>query len=68
MNMEPEVAHKEVPVEDAARMPVGEPRNRIRDRRNLAWAPSEERETKSGRKASQEATEYGRSPQRDGRN
>jgi hypothetical protein len=35
MDMEPEVA-QEVPKEDAARMPVGEPRNRRRDRRNLA--------------------------------
>jgi hypothetical protein len=35
MDMEPEVA-QEVPVEDAAVMPVGEPRNRRRDRRNLA--------------------------------
>jgi hypothetical protein len=35
-DMEAEVAHEEVPVEDAARMLVGEPRNRRKDRRNLA--------------------------------
>jgi hypothetical protein len=34
-DMELEAAH-EVPVEDAARMPVGEPRNRCRIRRHLA--------------------------------
>jgi hypothetical protein len=33
--MEPEVAHEEVPVEDAARMPVGELKNRRRNRRHL---------------------------------
>jgi hypothetical protein len=31
MEIKPEVADKEVPLEDAARMPVGEPRNRRRD-------------------------------------
>jgi hypothetical protein len=31
-DMEPEVADEEVPVEDAVVMPVGEPRNRRRDR------------------------------------
>jgi hypothetical protein len=36
VDIEPEVADEEVPVEDAARMPVGEPRNTRRDRRNLA--------------------------------
>jgi hypothetical protein len=29
--MKPEAAHEEVPLEDAARMPVGEPRKRRRD-------------------------------------
>jgi hypothetical protein len=32
VEMKPEVAHEEVPVEDAVRMPVGEPRKRRRDR------------------------------------
>jgi hypothetical protein len=32
VEMKPEVVHEEVPPEDAARMPVGEPRNRSRDR------------------------------------
>jgi hypothetical protein len=36
MGMEPEVAHEEVPVEDATIMPVLESRNRRRDRRNLS--------------------------------
>jgi hypothetical protein len=37
VEMKPEVAHEEVSREDAAVMPVGEPRNRRRDqRRNLA--------------------------------
>jgi hypothetical protein len=36
MEMKHEVAHEEVPVENAARMPVGEPRKRCRDRRHLA--------------------------------
>jgi hypothetical protein len=36
VEMKPEVTHEEVPVEDATVMPVGEPRNRSRDRRNLA--------------------------------
>jgi hypothetical protein len=31
VDMTPEVAHEEVPREDAARMPVGEPRKRRRD-------------------------------------
>jgi hypothetical protein len=35
VEMKPEVA-QEVPLEDAARMPVGKTRNRRRDRRNLA--------------------------------
>jgi hypothetical protein len=35
-DVEPEVADEEVPVEDAAIMPVEEPRNRRRDRRHLA--------------------------------
>jgi hypothetical protein len=34
-DMEPEVAHEEDKAEDAAVMPVGEPRNRRRDRRKL---------------------------------
>jgi hypothetical protein len=32
MEMKPEAAHEDVPLEDAARMPVGEPRKRRRDR------------------------------------
>jgi hypothetical protein len=36
VEMKPELADKEVPLEDAKVMPVGEPRNRRRDRRNLA--------------------------------
>jgi hypothetical protein len=36
VEMNPEVADKEVPLEDAVVMPVKEPRNRRRDRRNLA--------------------------------
>jgi hypothetical protein len=36
VEMKPEVADKEVPLEDAVVMPVGEPRNRLRDRRHLA--------------------------------
>jgi hypothetical protein len=35
-DIEPEVADEEVPVEDTVVMPVGEPRNRHRDQRNLA--------------------------------
>jgi tRNA 2-selenouridine synthase SelU len=34
-DMEPQVAHEEVSVEDAAVMPVGEAKKRRRDRRNL---------------------------------
>jgi hypothetical protein len=34
--MKPEVAHEEAPCEDAARMLVGQPRKRRRDRRHLA--------------------------------
>jgi hypothetical protein len=37
VDMTPEVAHEqEVPLEDVVVMPVGEPRKRLRDRRNLA--------------------------------
>jgi plastocyanin len=36
VEIKPEAAHEEVPPEDAVVMPVGEPRNRHRDRRNLA--------------------------------
>jgi hypothetical protein len=36
VEMKPKAAHEEVPVKDAARMPVGEPRKRRRDRRHLA--------------------------------
>jgi hypothetical protein len=35
-DMEHEVAHEEVPKEDATVIPVGEPGNRRRDQRNLA--------------------------------
>jgi hypothetical protein len=36
VEMKPETAHEAVPLEDTARMPVGEPRKRRRDRRHLA--------------------------------
>jgi hypothetical protein len=36
VEMKPEVAHEEVPLEDAVVMPVGEPRKRRRDQRHLA--------------------------------
>jgi hypothetical protein len=45
-DMEPEVAHEEVPVEDAARMPVREPRNRRRDQRNLATERHQKKQQK----------------------
>jgi hypothetical protein len=35
-DMEPEVSHEEVPVDDATVMPVGEPRNRRRDQQNMS--------------------------------
>jgi hypothetical protein len=46
VEMKPEVADEEVPLEDAARMPVGEPRNRRRDRRHLAAQRRQKKEQK----------------------
>jgi hypothetical protein len=47
VDMEPEVAHEEVPVEDAVVMPVGEPRKRRRDRRNLAAGRHQQKENRN---------------------
>jgi hypothetical protein len=44
--MKPEVAHEEVPLEDAARMPVGELWKRRRDRRYLAAGRPQKKEQK----------------------
>jgi hypothetical protein len=44
--MKPEVAHQEVPREDAEEMPVGEPRKRRRDGRNLAAGRRQKKEQK----------------------
>jgi hypothetical protein len=46
VEMKPEAAHEEVPLEDAASMPVREPRNRCRDQRNLAAVPREKKQQK----------------------
>jgi hypothetical protein len=46
-DMEPEVAHEEVPKEDAAVMLVGEPRNRHRDRQNLAAGCCQKKEERN---------------------
>jgi hypothetical protein len=75
MDMEPDVAHDEVPVEDAARIPVGEGPVQGTTKSGRG-APPEEREPKPGRKASQKPAEtdpeqkwvpkgFGRSSQRD---
>jgi hypothetical protein len=44
--MKPEVAHQEVPREDAEEMPVGESRKRRRDGRNLAAGRRQKKEQK----------------------
>jgi hypothetical protein len=54
-DMKPEVANEEVPLDDAARMPVGEPRNSRRDRRHPAAQRRQKKQqkrtqTKNGRR------------------
>jgi hypothetical protein len=46
VEMKPEVAHEEVPVEDAAMTPVGKPRKRRRDRRHRAAGRRQKKEQK----------------------
>jgi hypothetical protein len=46
MEMKPEVADEEVPLEDAVVMPVGEPRKRRRDRQHLAAQRRQKKEQK----------------------
>jgi hypothetical protein len=46
VEMKPEVAHEEFPLEDAVVMPVGEPRKRGRDQRHLAAQRRQKKEEK----------------------
>jgi hypothetical protein len=62
--MEIEVA-QEVPVEDAAVMPVGEPRNRRRDRWNLAAERRQRKQQERTRRSKWVPKGFGRSPQWD---
>jgi hypothetical protein len=68
----PEVAHEQgVPLEDAEEMPVGEPRKRRRDGRNLAAVrhqKTKDRNLDARRRSTQQKRTpkgFGRSPQRD---
>jgi hypothetical protein len=56
VDMEPEMAHEEVPKEEAVVMPVGEPRDRRRDRRHLAA----QRRQKKQQERTQSKNECGR--------
>jgi hypothetical protein len=67
MDMTPKVAHEQgVPLEDAEEMPVGEPRKRRRDRRNLAAVRRQKREQDENLGARLRKKEQNRTLRKDG--
>jgi hypothetical protein len=67
MEMKPEVADEEVPLEDAVEMPVGEPRKRRRDqRRNLAAVRRQKKEQDQNLDARRRRKEQNRTLRKNG--